>query len=181
MMELSVVSTSITEPITVSELKTFLGYPADTSQDALMEGMITAARQWLEGRTALSFVEKDYKAYFEKDDADSEGYYELPISPVTSSDAEIIVSVTGTATTFQIKGLNIKRIKPDNVIGTISVGGSSQYYVTVEFSAGADNTGANEIIKQIAGIMFTNRSLNFSEAWLPYNTRKQIEGMSVNV
>lgn len=81
-MQLEVLSTSITEPVSHDDVKAFMGYPlADTSQNATIDSMIIAAREWLEKRTALSLISKSYRAYFEKCDQD-DGWYELPVSPV---------------------------------------------------------------------------------------------------
>jgi uncharacterized phiE125 gp8 family phage protein len=185
MTELIITSSSITEPVTTSEMKTYLGYPtADTSQDTLIAEMITAARIWLENRTALSVVSKNYTAQFEKSDKDSEGWYTLPVSPVTTADNAYVVSVSGTSTTYQVKGLRVKKIKPDNVVGTIRVGADSEvFYLTVSFTAGAANETAEIIIRRLVAAMFSKRggSKEVSASLLDYDTLRMIESISMNI
>ena len=185
MMELSVLSTTISEPVTVEDVKSFMGY-TETDQDDIIQNMITVARQWLENRTGLSCVSKSYKAYFEKEDRDPEGWYELPMVPVLSTPA-ITVSVTGTSSTFQQKGLRKVRVKPDTVIGTLRIGATTDiFYVEITFQAGEYNETANECIKRIVSSMFNERedgsseSGNVSASRLAYDTIRLIETIDQN-
>jgi uncharacterized phiE125 gp8 family phage protein len=179
-MELSVTSLSITEPVTNTQVKSFMGYPlADTNQDTTIDTMITTARQWLESRTSLSLVSKDYKTYFEPDDSD-EGWYELPVSPVTTTP---VVKVNDVVTTFQQKGLKTIYIQPDAQFSTIPVGSSSPIsYTTAEFTAGATNGTANQLIIELAAFNFNHRDdgvgLSFSR--LPFDLKNRIESISMN-
>ena len=186
-MELTILSdlTFADEEITVQEIKDMMGY-LGTDQDTRIERLIMTAREWLENRTALSCIAKSYKAYFEKADRDSEGYYELPMSPVLSSPA-ITVSVCGVSTTFTQKGLNRVKIKPDDIIGTVRVGASAApYYVEVVFTAGKSNTTANEIIRRITATMFNEpqdgagESMNVSVSRLSYDSTRLIETIDQN-
>jgi len=183
-MELSVLDTTIVEPVTNDQVKTFMGYPStDTSQDTIIDRMITSAREWLEGRTALSLISKSYKAYFEPEDAD-EGWYELPVSPVLALPA-ITVVMNGIDTTFQQRGLKRIRICPDTVFGTIQVGASvTSSYVEVTFQAGASSERANAILLELVSITFNNRNgddNNLSFARLPYGLQQRITAMSDNL
>lgn len=180
-MELSVLTSSITEPISADEVKAYMGYPlADTSQDDTIESMITTAREWLEGRTALSLVSKSYKAFFEIEDAD-EGWYELPVSPVLDTPA-ITVSMNGVSTTFQQRGLKTIKICPDSVFGTILVGTTISSYVEAVFQAGATNETANNILLELVSIAFNNRDGGgTSYARLPYDLRSRIDSISNNI
>ena len=147
-MELKILSTSWDEPVSVAEAKAYMGYPAnETSQDTTITNMIKTAREFVEQRTSLSLVSKQYKAYFTEDDRE-DGWYELPVSPVLS-DPAITVKVSGVSTTFQQRGLEKIKIKPDSVIGTMLVGQDDGFetYTEVTFQAGATNATANEIIK----------------------------------
>ncbi len=180
-MDLSVLTTTINEPVTVDECKNFMGY-TETDQDELIRRMIRVARQWLEERTGLSCVSKSYKAYFEKDDRDPDGWYELPMVPVLSEPA-ITIEVTGISTTFQQKGLRKVWIKPDTVIGTIRVGSSGQlFYIEVTFQAGETNETANECIRRIVSSMFNNREdgSEISLSRLPFDTLRLIETLDTN-
>jgi hypothetical protein len=172
-MDLSILTATFSEPVTVSEVKDLMGY-LGTDQDARIAKLIRVAREWLESRTALSCISKSYKAYFEKGDRDSQGYYELPMSPVLSAPA-ITVTVCGSSTTFYQKGLNKVKVKP-TVISTISTL-SDDYYVEVTFQAGKSNQTANEIIRRITASMF-NEPQDGSEislSRLPYDTLRLIE------
>lgn len=181
-MELVVLSKNIEEPITVDDMKAYMGYtPSD--QDAVIHRMITTAREWLENRCSISVVNKQYKAYFEKHDL-SGGWYELPVSPVQSSPA-IAVSVCGTSTTFEQMGLKRVKIAPDTLIGTISVGATGEiYYVEATFNAGETNLTANEIIKRIVSSMFNAREdgggASVHVGRLPFDVLRLIETIDQN-
>jgi len=182
-MELTVLSTSFSEPVTVTDIKDYIGYPK-TDQDSIIAGMITTARQWLETHCALSVVNKQYKAYFEKEDAE-DGWYELPVSPVLS-DPAIIVQVCGATVDHEEMGLNKKRIRPATVYGTIRIGASSViYYVEVTFNAGKANTVADEVIKRIVTSLFNARQDGVTEeisvGRIPYDTRRLIESINENM
>jgi len=180
-MQLQVLTTSITEPVTHDEVKAFMGYPlTDTSQDDLIDSMITTSREFLEQRTSLSFVSKSYKAYYEDTDCE-DGWYELPVSPVLALPA-ISVSMSGVVTTFQQKGLKRISIRPDSVIGTIPVGVSSATYMEVTFQAGETSNTANDIIKRLVSFLFNHREdgLSLSIARLPFDTLSLINSISVN-
>jgi len=182
-MELTVLSTSFSEPVTVTDIKDYIGYPT-TDQDNIIAGMITTARQWLEAHCALSVVNKQYKAYFEEEDAE-DGWYELPVSPVLSSPA-VVAQVCGTTVTYDLMGYYKKRIRPATVYGTIAVGAfSTLYYLEVTFNAGALNTTANEIIKKIVASLFKGRQDGLREdisiGRMPYDTRVLIDSINENL
>jgi len=151
-MELSVLSTTITEPVTVDEVKDMMGYTED-DQDERIRKLIRVARQWIENKAAISCVSKSYKAYFEKGDRDSSGWYELPVAPVLAAPA-ITVSSCGVSTTFEQKGLRRVYIRPAAVYSTLTGGSSDNYYVEVTFQAGESNETANECIRRIVATMF---------------------------
>lgn len=179
MVELSVTSTSIIEPISIDEVKAFMGFPqTDTSQDAIIKSMITLAREWLEAKTALSLISKSYKARFSKSDADADGFYELPVSPVTGTP---VVNINGISTTYISKGLNVIYLQPAAVYYTSS--GSEPYYLEVTFTAGATNETANMIICAIVADLFNNRSsdMTISMGRLSYNIIRMIQSISMNV
>lgn len=180
-MELSVLSTAIIEPITSDEVKSYMGYPlSDTSQDTIINRMITAAREWLEGRTSLSLVSKSYKAKFETDEQE-DGWYELPVSPVLDTPA-IAVTMNGTITTFQQRGLKTVKIYPDSVFGTITAGVSTPSYLEVVFQAGATNESANSILLELVSISFNNREGGgVSFARMPYDLQQRISAISNNI
>lgn len=178
-MELTVLSTGILEPVSVADVKDFMGYTA-SDQDAAIQKMITAAREWLENRCSLALISKSYKAYFTKADA-LNGWYHLPVSPVTEITT---VEVCGVEASYDSLGMYQKKIKPYNVYGTIGVGSTTYlYYVEVTFTAGASNNTANEIIKYIVDTMFNNRDSGDSAVpigKLPYHVQRLIESVDAN-
>jgi len=182
-MQLEVLTSSITEPVTADEVKAFMGYPlSETSQDAEIGGMVTAAREFFEQYTGLSVVSKSYKAYFEQEDA-IEGWFELPVAPVLASPV-ITVAMNGVSTTFQQMGLKIVKVLPDTVIGTVPVGATSlPTYVEIVFQAGATSVTANECIKRIVSYMFNHREdgISVSVARLPFDTVQMMKSVSINL
>jgi hypothetical protein len=180
-MDLKVNSTGIQEPVTVEEMKTLMGYKG-TDMDSRIRDLITVAREWLENRTGLSCVSKEYTAYFEKGDRDSSGWYELPVSPVASAPA-IALSVCGVSTTYEQKGMNQVKVRPAVTYGTIQIGGGSEtYYVEVVFTAGAANKTANECIRRIVNTMFNNPQdgSEVSLSRIPYDTLQLIDSIDQN-
>lgn len=181
-MELVTVTTNITEPITVSEVKTFLGYPSD-DQDALITKLISAAREFIEKRTALSLVEKNYQAYFERDECDDQGWYELPVSPVNSTTKTITAAMSGTSTTFQQKGIKRVKILPDAVFGTVLSETTDTYYLEVDFWAGASNKMLNDILLSVVAFRFNHRDegVDLNIASLPFDTMQMINQITMNL
>lgn len=170
----------IIEPVIVDDIKAFMGYPAtETTQDLLIESMIISAREWLEQRTALSIVSKNYKVYFEIDEAE-DGWYELPVSPVTGTP---VVKMTGVTITFQQKGLKRVSILPASAYSSILVGTTSDVsYLEVTFTGGESNNSANSVLMELVSFMFNNRegSTTLNLASLPYDLRSRINALSVN-
>jgi hypothetical protein len=180
-MDLKVLTTEITETVTKEEIKGMIGY-LGTDQDDRIDRLITVAREWLEERTGLSCIAKSYKVYFEREDADSKGWYELPMSPV-ASDPEITVDLCGDSSTFQQKGMNKVKIKPDDTFGTLKVGSDSDdFYLEVTFTAGASNKTADECIRRIAATMFSNPEdgSEVAAARLTFDTLRLIDTIDQN-
>lgn len=181
-MQLTVLTTLITEPITHDDVKTFMGFPStDTSQDDVIDRMITASREWLEQRTALSIVSKSYKAYFEQYE-NEEGWFELPISPILDTPA-ITIKMSGISTTFQKKGLKRVSIRPDSVIGTMLVGVTEDSYMEVTFQAGETNLTANEILLELVNMNFNHKDSGIGVAFsrLPYDVQSKVNSLSMNL
>lgn len=181
-MQVKILTSSITEPVTVAQMRDYMGYPSH-DQDELIGLLISSARKWLEDRTGLSFVSKSYKAYFEKEDA-VDGWYRLPVAPVLS-DPAIEVSVCGVSDTdFEQKGLDTVEIRPSTVLGSVSIGASvNVYYVEVTFQAGENNELANNCIKRIVSSLFNNREdgiTDVSMAEMPFDTLQLISMLDNN-
>lgn len=182
-MELKILTSSITEPVSVADAKSYMGYPStETTQDVTITNMIKTAREFVEQRTALSLVSKSYKAHFTQEDQE-DGWYELPVSPVLSTPA-ITVTTNGISTTFQQRGMDKIKIMPDSVISTMLVGESdSDSYIEVTFQAGATNDTANEIIKRVVSFLFNHREdgIALTASRLPFDTLSLIQSISQNV
>jgi uncharacterized phiE125 gp8 family phage protein len=178
---------SLAEPVTASEFKTFAGYTG-TDQDTLIASMITAARQFFENETGLSVISKVYEVEFDRwdmiqDDLTKtgysgydEGWYKLPVSPVTAIASAKIAS---TSVTYSQKGQKEIMIHPDTVVQT----GESSNILQVEFTAGAADTQAKMAILRIVSDMFNNREDNMtgvSVANLSFDTMRMISNLSMN-
>ena len=174
-MELRVLTTSFVEPVSLADMKHYLAIPKeDTTQDQKLGRLITIARSWLEGRTALSLTEKSYKVQFIPADSVG-GWFELPVSPVSKIDE---VKVRGTVVEYEQKGLNVLWIKPDLVWST----GSDPWSCDVTFTAGADNETANMIIQAVVTDMYNNINTESKEGAsigrLSYEVIRMIETIS---
>ena len=165
---------TITDPVTVADLKTYLGYTS-TDQDALFATLLTAAREWLEDHFGYSCVSKSYIVRFEKNDAEN-GWYELPFVPVTEITT---VSIDSTEVEYSEKGDEKRFICPDEILST----GISSNELVVEFVAGAISARAKTGIMRIVSDMFNNKDdnpTNVSTAKLSYDTMRYLEGLNQN-
>jgi uncharacterized phiE125 gp8 family phage protein len=177
---------SLTDPVTASEFKTFIGYPG-TDQDALIASMITAAREFLESETGLSCVSKVYQVEFDRWDMISDdltkigysgfddGWYRLPYSPV-----KLISTVTigGTTTSYSQRGQKIIEIHPDQLVQT----GTSNNILAVEFTAGEANNTIKNAILRITSDLFNNREdySGMSMSAIGFDTQRLISNLSTN-
>jgi len=178
---------NISEPVSATEFKTFVGY-SGTDQDSLITSLITAAREFLESETGLSCVSKSYQCEFDRWDMISDdlsrigyngyddGWFRLPFSPVTSITSVEIASV---ATTYSQRGLKTVEIHPDTVIQTGTTGNICE----VEFVAGEYNGTMKNAILRIVSDLFNNREDNVSDvsmSSLSFDTQRLISGLSIN-
>lgn len=173
----------ITEPVTKSQVKAYMGYSdSDTSQDDLIDMLITAARKYVEDYTGCSVVEKQYKVYFEKEDL-AGGWLELPFFPVSESE-DITLTINGTEVDFEQKGLKRVKIYPSAVYSTIPVGSNlTEWYGEVTFTAGEENSIANAAIIRIVSHLFNHREDGIDKAFnsLPFDTIKLLNSLKVEV
>jgi uncharacterized phiE125 gp8 family phage protein len=170
---------TLTEPVTVAEMKTYMGLlNNEDSDDILLGDMITAARKYLEGYTATSFLSKSYEVRFYDEDSVN-NYYLLPFAPVVSITS---LEVSGTASDYYQKGLELIWVKPYSSILTVST--ADRGYLDVEFIAGREEEMANNAIKRLVNDMWNNRSDNLPDspaASLSWQTLKYIETLNNNV
>ena len=98
---------NLTEPITNTQLKTYIGYTA-TDQDTILPGLITAVRKQVEKITSLSAIEKTYQVFFNEYDS-NDGWYTLPFAPVKSITS---VQSNGSDIVYDESGMTEVRIYP---------------------------------------------------------------------
>ena len=98
---------SLTDPITNTQLKTYIGYTA-SDQDTYLTSLITAVRKQVEKITSLSAIEKTYQVFFNEYDS-NDGWYTLPFAPVKSITS---VQSNGSDIVYDESGMTEVRIYP---------------------------------------------------------------------
>ncbi len=139
---------SLTEPISASDFRTFMGL-TDTTQDTLIGTMITAGRKWFENHTGLSVVSKVYEVEFDNGD-DVDNWFELPFSPVTVLTS---VKIGGVAVDYYEKGQKVMYIYPLDTIST----STSNNTLDVQFTAGAADDIAKQALYRIVADLYNHR------------------------
>jgi uncharacterized phiE125 gp8 family phage protein len=95
------VSTAISsEQLTVSDVKLHLRLTSDTTEDALIAALITAARDYCEKYTGRAFATQTLVAYL--DNFPAEDYIELPMPPLQSVTSIKYKNSAGTETTMTV-------------------------------------------------------------------------------
>lgn len=131
---------TLTDPITASDFRTFVGL-SDTTQDTYIGTLIKAARIWLENHTGRSLISKIYEVEFEDEDG-IDNWYTLPFEPVTSITS---VEIGGTAIDYYSKGQKLIKIYPLKSIST----GVTNNTLDIEFVAGASDDVAKQALYRI--------------------------------
>ena len=166
---------TLTEPITVALMRTYLGL-VDTTQDTLIGTMITASRKWLENHTGASVISKIYEVEFDSDDG-YDNWFELPFAPVTSVTTVVVGS---TAVENHERGQSVVSIYP---LGTISTG-TTNNTLDIEFVAGAGTELATLALYRIVADYYDarkdNPALEVSSASLKWDTMKLVNQLSNN-
>lgn len=88
------------EPLTVADVKLHLRLTSDTTEDALITGLITAAREYCENYTGRAFATQTVALYL--DSFPAEDYIELPLSPLQSVTSVVYKNSAGTETTMTV-------------------------------------------------------------------------------
>lgn len=110
------VSTAISsEQLTVSDVKLHLRLTSDTTEDALIAALITAARDYCEKYTGRAFATQTLVAYL--DNFPAEDYIELPMPPLQSVTSVKYKNSAGTETTMTVTTQYI--VDTDSDIGRI--------------------------------------------------------------
>ncbi len=117
-MEVKIVTDLVTEPVTVAEARDYLRITT-TSEDTLIEELITDARERLEKFTNLSFGEKTLMCRWDS----LSDWAEIPYQP--NADISACVNDDGDTLTYEVKGLEYKYLYCNNSTG-----------VTITYTAG---------------------------------------------
>lgn len=100
-MDISVVTPVETEPVTLAEAKLHLRLiPTDDSEDALVESLITAAREYCENRTGRALATQTIEGYLDRFPV-SAGEIELPMPPAQAVERVSYIDVTGLETVLE--------------------------------------------------------------------------------
>lgn len=169
---------TLTEPVTASEFKTYIGY-SGSDQDSLLATMIKSARLFLESECGFSCISKVYQAEFEKSDA-VDGWYKLPFYPVTLITS---VEIGDTAVGYEEKGLKVKEIKPDVLFQTIPILGTGLNILQVEFTAGESSDLAKMAIYRIVADLFNYKEdfvSGVNIAYLSFDTMRLVNSLNTN-
>tara|TARA_Y100001937_G_scaffold21521_1_gene30356 strand:+ start:2574 stop:3083 length:510 start_codon:yes stop_codon:yes gene_type:complete len=141
MRQVKINSTTGSEIVTTSELKTFAKIDS-TSDDALIAKQITQARIWCENYISRDIVAKNRSYYLDK----TNGIFDLPFGPVASISS---IHADGVAVTHTNIGLDKETIELDN--------GFAEKVTVVYVTAGLDNALLQQAIKQLATTFYENR------------------------
>jgi len=138
-----------TEPVTVSEAKSFMKITFSTD-DTIIQGLITSARMLLEKFTGVSFGAKSYTVTMEVNDC----WIDLPYGPVDSIDLITRINGLGSTEGF-IDGIDFELV--GGRIQTIQKG-----ILQIEYStAFTVNEDLKTDIKRLVAFMYSNRGIQF--------------------
>ena len=99
-MNYKITSAPDVEPLTVADVKLHLRMTSDTTEDALISALITAAREYCERYTERAFMTQTVALYL--DEWPDEDYIELPLAPLQSVTSVVYKNSAGTETTMTV-------------------------------------------------------------------------------
>lgn len=155
-MILTLVSESTTEPVTVTEAKTYLRMEStdSTAEDVLIGTFITAARRLAENFTKRALVTQTRQVIFD-DFESSTGFIELPRPPLSTSGLSITYVQDTTAGTTTTIGSTVFTIDTDSEPGRVYPAYGNEWpsgvrdqrnAVTVQYVSGYSTTTIPESI-----------------------------------
>jgi uncharacterized phiE125 gp8 family phage protein len=89
------------EPLTLAQVKLHLRLDG-SAEDALLTGLIAAARQYLEADTGLALISRTLRFYL--DDWPTDGLIQLAISPLQTLESVTVYDASGNAQTVPLDG-----------------------------------------------------------------------------
>lgn len=122
------------EPVSVAEVKAWCRIERD-DEDALLAGLVKAARETVEADTRLMLVRRGFR--LSADPVPGDGWIEIPRSPLVAVTALVAYDVAGTPVSFPAtdavieRALGIEAIRVSPRVRTAGANG-----VEIEFSAG---------------------------------------------
>jgi uncharacterized phiE125 gp8 family phage protein len=142
-MTLTRIAAPAVEPVTLSEAKAHLRV-TDTAEDALISGLIKAAREEVEQATGLALITQDWRLYL--DNWPPSGLVRLRRHPVQSVIQVTVYNGAGTPETVVPPDVNLDRINrparflmPDGV----KAPGKAMNGIEIDFRAGYGATGVD--------------------------------------
>ena len=152
MRQIKINSTTGVELISLSLAKSYLRVDV-TTDDTLIGEMISQARLWCENYISRDIVSKTRSYYLSKTD----GVIDIPFAPVASIQS---VTVEGTSSTFEIKGLNKERIELKN-LENVLIGYQDGYAkdVIINYTtAGLNDALLRQAMLQLVSTYYDNRA-----------------------
>lgn len=97
----SIITLPAAEPLTLTDVKAHLRLD-DTVEDALLNGLIAAARQYLEATAGLALITQTLRFYL--DDWPQDGLIQLPIPPLQGLESVTVYDAAGNPLAVALTG-----------------------------------------------------------------------------
>ena len=153
MRQIEIVSTTGSELITTSDVKTYVRIDTD-ADDTLIDRMIVQARIWCENYISRDIVAKERKYYLDV----VEGFIQIPFAPVGSISS---VTVQGQTAEYQEKGLNKEQIILTSGVNQVLSGSNTPFAKEVLITyttAGLSDDLIKQALLQMVSTYYDNRT-----------------------
>ena len=153
MRQIEIVSTTGSELITTSDVKTYVHIDID-ADDTLIDRMIVQARIWCENYISRDIVAKERKYYLDV----VEGFIQIPFAPVGSISS---VTVQGQTAEYQEKGLNKEQIILTSGVNQVLSGSNTPFAKEVLITyttAGLSDDLIKQALLQMVSTYYDNRT-----------------------
>ena len=130
------------EPVSLADAKAHLRVTHD-ADDALIEGLVSAARSHVEREAGLALIEQVWRLYL--DDWPADRCVRLRRHPVRRLEAVTVFDRTGDPHVIEAAAMRLDAVsRPARlIVGDTVPGGSTLNGVEIEFAAGYGETGAD--------------------------------------